>query len=252
MAGKCRNLRHKVMSLSALGAGALVFGAGRADATIISSGIIDQDVGFVSGIAVYVSPFLGPLNATFHFKTHHQTTRRTSFGSKITTVKRSIRAYGKSLFFEGNAAGTLTLFNTNAKWGAPVKPNAANELVGGRKWNNSGMNGVVWSLGNKSFPTTSSPNQYALFRFKTSTSPTKYDYGWIELSYSVSRTLNPLSYSPELVVDCWAYDDAGAIVVAGEEPPAAPEPGTLFQTGLAALALGAAGLRRWRKTRPSA
>ena len=45
-----------------------------------------------------------------------------------------------------------------------------------------------------------------------------------------------------------AYEDSGATIQAG----AIPEPGTAIPTGLAALALGATGIRRWRKSRKQA
>ena len=47
-----------------------------------------------------------------------------------------------------------------------------------------------------------------------------------------------------LTIHDWAYDDTGAVLPAG----VVPEPASTGM-GLGALALGAAGLRRWRKTR---
>src|SRR5215471_12222992 len=68
MAAKRKNLKKKIASLSALGAGALVFGAEEADATAIYSGPIDVHVGYgADGIAYYQSPGLGPDGASFDF-----------------------------------------------------------------------------------------------------------------------------------------------------------------------------------------
>jgi hypothetical protein len=59
------------------------------------------------------------------------------------------------------------------------------------------------------------------------------------------------SNGPDLTVVSWAFDDTGAPIHAGDEGGTVPEPGTLGTTGLAALTLGALGVRRWRNARPS-
>jgi len=64
-------------------------------------------------------------------------------------------------------------------------------------------------------------------------------YGWANIS--IDTNANTFTMTE------WAYDDSGA----GIEVGAVPEPEATV-TGLAALALGAAGLRRWRKSRKSA
>jgi hypothetical protein len=46
----------------------------------------------------------------------------------------------------------------------------------------------------------------------------------------------------------WAYDDSGDQIAAGDTG-GVPEPSTMALAGLGALALGAAGLRRWRAAR---
>jgi hypothetical protein len=45
----------------------------------------------------------------------------------------------------------------------------------------------------------------------------------------------------------WAYDTSGAQIFAGDT--GTPEPSTFALSGLAALALGAKGLRSWRAAR---
>jgi len=68
MAAKRKNRKKKIASLSALGAGALVFGAKEADASAIYSGPINVHVGYgPSGVDHYQSPGLGPGEATFYF-----------------------------------------------------------------------------------------------------------------------------------------------------------------------------------------
>jgi len=76
------------------------------------------------------------------------------------------------------------------------------------------------------------PSRYALFQFQDSNNNTQY--GWLEVSVSAIQ--------PNVTLDAWAYTEGSS----------APEPSTMSMTGLAALALGALGLRRWRASRKTA
>jgi hypothetical protein len=86
-------------------------------------------------------------------------------------------------------------------------------------------------------------NKFALFSFLNSASVV--NQGWVELSLTASAD-NPVT--EQLTIGGYAYDDSGAFLPAGSLTPV-PEPGTLGSTALAALALGAVGLRRWRSAR---
>jgi hypothetical protein len=90
-------------------------------------------------------------------------------------------------------------------------------------------------------------DRYALFEF---TDGGNTLYGWIQLSYSVDGfSLGPdPAFGPDLIIHSWAYDDSGQTIAAAY----VPEPGTASSLSLAALALGAVGLRKWRKARPAA
>ena len=69
------------------------------------------------------------------------------------------------------------------------------------------------------------------------------NYGWLELT-STSATGTPAT------IVGYAYDNSGASIVVGATGLSAiPEPGTNAALGLGALALGAAGVRRWRQNR---
>ena len=69
------------------------------------------------------------------------------------------------------------------------------------------------------------------------------NYGWLELA-STSATGTPAT------ILGYAYDNSGASIVVGQTGlSAVPEPGTNAALGLGALALGAAGVRRWRQNR---
>lgn len=79
-------------------------------------------------------------------------------------------------------------------------------------------------------------DQYALFRFKVGS---QTDYGWLELNLSYPTTGDPI-----FTVLGYAYDTSGNPIPAGV--PSVPEPRDL-PLAMGALALGALGLRGWRK-----
>ena len=83
---------------------------------------------------------------------------------------------------------------------------------------------------------------YIGFRFNPS--GTEVLYGWANV------TLTDGGSYGTFVINEWAYDDSGSSIQAGQTS-AVPEPAT-YALGLGALALGAAGLRRWRKQKKAA
>lgn len=86
---------------------------------------------------------------------------------------------------------------------------------------------------------TSGVSGYFGFRFDDQgQSGTNTVYGWARLTI-VLDDLNS-----EVTLHEWAYEDSGGAIQVG----AVPEPAAVT-TGLGALALGAAGLRRWRKAK---
>jgi hypothetical protein len=224
-------------SLSALGAGALVFGASRAEAGIIYSGILDAQMGFTSGSVTYKSPKLGASDASFAFWQNS----RSGFGYST----RQIRAYGYGLAM-AKQSGLIQLFNLGARW-SPGLAADSSMLVGGRTWGTRPIlsSTFVSGTGHGSFQ-----NRFALFKFDQGGQTL---FGWMQLSFSVSSQFGAdPAFGPELTIHDFAYDDSGALIDAGQTTATVPEPSTAVSTGLAALALGAAGLRSWRRNRKAA
>jgi hypothetical protein len=104
------------------------------------------------------------------------------------------------------------------------------------------------------FGNTAFSNKYALFFFDQPQGVNPL-YGWVKLSLHVQQ--NPV-LGPWVDILGVAYDDTGAPIHAGDigsvappppPPTQTPEPSTLASTAFGALALGAVGLRAWRKQR---
>jgi len=238
MARLRKNLQAKMASLSALGAGALIAGGATADASTIYSGPINFDVG-ASGQKLYSIPLTG--SATF-----------VNFLSKAaTTSSATVHRFHYRAILASGAAGVnvATVLSGNIghlrlfQPGALLTGAAASAApIGGRAWRSTANGGAISSALTGLAPFS---HEYALFRFTTAAGLT--DYGWVQLSYSVGT--DPGS-GPDLTIIDYAWNNSGALLPAGDT--GVPEPSTAGLMGLGALALGAAGLRRWRKSRQAA
>ena len=227
----------KLASLSALGVGALVVGAKDAKATVIF-GTPDAKVGFDAGFGgTFTSPTLGAGSANFQFTKIHSTPGLDS--------RRKVAFGGHSLQFKAFSTGfkTILKFSAGKTW----------STAGGTP---EGAGGVasVFGLNKTPFPSLAGQrtftSQFALFEF---TSGVQTLFGWVELSLQDNdRTNPPGPYGPDLTVIEWAYDDSGGHLAAGSLTSPVPEPSTLALAGLAALALGAAGVRRYKVARKAA
>ncbi|WOO39814.1 hypothetical protein [Rubellicoccus peritrichatus] len=87
---------------------------------------------------------------------------------------------------------------------------------------------------------TSGETGFMGFYFNLGSGP---QYGWAEVTFFDGN-------DPGITVHRWAYEDDGSSIQVGDTG-VIPEPATVA-TGLGALALGAAGLRRWRKAKQAA
>jgi hypothetical protein len=217
----------RLASLSALGAGVLGGTVGTAEASsIVFSGPVNANVGVCpqcGGSAVISGPNgAGGLLLATSFRTNSSGSARLHF----------VNLYGRA-----GARGTgfrmlLAAFPQNSKWGTR-RTSAGSELVVGQ---------IVSSEGNVSEHSTSfqGADRYLLFRFTGGSLPYAM-YGWAELLVSFPN------HGLDVDLVDWAYDTSGAQIPAGDT--GTPEPSTLVTTGLAALALGARGLRSWRAAR---
>jgi hypothetical protein len=231
-----RKSARKLASLSALGAGALVLGAGTADAGVIYSGTVGAKVGFDTGFnANYTSPALGAGGPSFKFS------RGTLNGAYNTHLRKMLfnQAGGINFAFNGSA---LQVFSAGALWSSRVG-SADHGRVATRDYGLNAFSHTI--IGNHSFT-----NKYALVTFGPSFSL----YGWIQLSLQINDVGGGSGANgPNLTIVDFAYEDSGQKLAAGAltpfvppPPSGTPEPATLATTGLAALILGAAGVRKWR------
>jgi len=215
----------KLVSLLALAAGSLAMPQS-SNADVI---VTDLTTNFItvgpSGSASFLLENL-PGTARLGFDFHE---RATMIGSS-----RAVSAAQK--------AGYVRL-KTHSSFLIPAAEGKTWDQIGGASAVSS-VNGFVAKANGYGVVPSSFIHLYLAFKFKDSTqvgSPVYY--GWIDASLS-----NPLSGSgPDVTIFSYAYDNTGAKIPMG----AVPEPGSAALLALGALALGAQGVRSWRRKRPT-
>jgi len=225
----------KLASLTAVGAGALALTAGKAEAsTIVYSNVLDQTIGFGSNPhQAEFNTFTGIGGPSFAFKT--ATTRNLNHYSR--TLKAT--AGSAAIFGFALTAAHDTHFRTfpaGAVWSHNSVGGGGTRVFANRAWGS----GSTHVFGN------AFTDRYLLFEFETSG---VVKYGWAEASLQlIDANSSAAADGPNLTLIRYAYDSDGALLAAGDTG-ALPEPSTLAQSGIAALLLGAEGLRRWRRRR---
>jgi hypothetical protein len=232
-----RTNRKRLASLSALGAGALGVTAGPAEASIIYSGIVDAHVGYDDAHRFTLA---GPNGAGGVFSTAYL-----QCGFTCTSAFSWIGLHAK-----GGAKGTGFQYQADPLYGGRILAAPANVV-----WNTDGGKQPTTSLfvvsdflsfaygRNRRSTDFNATDRYLMFEFIGGALPSPL-YGWAQL-----RVTGGFDDMGVTVID-WAYDNSGAQIPAGDT--GTPEPSTLALTGLAALALGAKGLRSWRAARKAA
>ena len=241
-----KSYRKMAASLSALGAGALLAG-GTAEAGVIYSGPLNVDVGFAPGaVDHFNSGPLGPFSDTFSFLRigYKGSNVRAIIGTGCGCVAFATQTLTHLGF---SARSFLKLFNAGAKWSTQVTGTHYYPFVkvGARLWGSTTRSGTPYTVHSTQGVGPFS-DKYALFVIGSGPDTL---YGWLHLSFSITNGFGPdPTFGPDLTILGWAYDDSGAQLPAGQ----APEPASAVSTGLAALAMGAAGLRKWRRARKPA
>ena len=225
----------KLASLSAVGAGALALTSGKAEAnTIEYSGILNRTIGFGSNSPQETfKTFTNIGGPSFTFKT--------AVSSSPPRYARSLIAIGGSNALFGFAMTVahdtqFATFPAGAVW--------MNSFVGGGGTRTFARH--AWGSGSTRIFGSPFTDKYLLFQFETNS---LLKYGWADVTLQlVDANSNSTADGPNLTVISYAYDSSGALLPAGDTG-STPEPSSLAESGLAALILGAEGLRRWRKTR---
>jgi hypothetical protein len=250
---KKTNLR-RLASLSALGAGALGVTAGAADAsTIVYSGIVDEKIGYGCGLGTSCAKatIMGPngvagimrgISAFFPYASSSN-----GFFVRRAVMSTRAGAHGTDFRVRANANGTPSAFPLSARFG---KPPASRSVAGGGLAFSSCITSGYPRCHTVNGTLFNSTDRYLLFRFTGGNLPHPL-YGWAELSISLTGgDHSGFPNGPDVTLVDWAYNLSGAEIPAGDT--GTPEPSTLALSGLAALALGAKGLRSWRAARNAA
>jgi len=227
----------RLASISALGAGALGVGAGSAEAGPITYTPLNGQVGVGPGFksTFSASSFKAPIVPGIDIYFRRQIfTASSAFATGLIRMDAGLSvnrvSQGADLAFQlrnavaGQKVTSLRSSTLNRSLLLGIRT-----LSGGVAGN--GQNGTF----------------YKLFAFVTS-SFAPVDYGWIKLHETLSPTTGP-----DVQILGLAYDQTGSTIAAGDtgasSAPATPEPSSAALASLSALALGAAGLRRWRAVR---
>jgi len=228
--------KKKLASLTAVGAGALALTAGKAEAnTIVYSNVLNQTIGFAAGDSAQEAfkTFTNIGGPSFSFKT---------------AVSSNAPRYARSLLATAGARANFgfamtvahdtqfATFSAGAVW--------SHNFVGGGGTRTFAVR--AWGSGSTRIFGSPFTDKYLLFAFETTS---LLQYGWAEVTLQLADAdSNATADGPNLTLISYAYDSSGALLPAGDTG-STPEPSSLAESGLAALVLGAEGLRRWRKAR---
>jgi hypothetical protein len=227
---------NKLVSLAAVSAGALALTSGKAEAsTILYSGVLDSTIGYGSSNLQKqsFSTFANSGGPSFLFAAA-LSVNQAHYSRTLKATAGSVAPFGFALTVADNHFRT---FAAGAVW--------ANSFVGGGGTRTFAKRS--WGSGDTGAQEAPFNDKYLLFQFETNS---VLQYGWAEATLQlVNADSNDGADGPNLTIISYAYDSSGALLPAGDTG-VVPEPSTLAESGIAALLLGAEGLRRWRKAKP--
>jgi hypothetical protein len=258
-----RKTAARLASLSALGVGALGVGAGDAYANVVFSGSLNGHVGFQnSSLSHFTLRFglagiYGGSHTTANFKSQQMAFVTERSGTAKGGVRGVFFANNSKLHFgTSNTIGIHAFHDTvhknyfarlrssGAVWSSALN-NRTSGLIASRSWHTQvgtrrggGKARAFWG------DAPSFTDQYVLFSFDSGSNTY---FGWLDLSLSITKAngSNAL-YGPNLTINSFAYETTPDRFLPAGSDESVPEPATVELTGLAALALGAVGVRRWR------
>lgn len=261
----------QLASLTAAGASAIALTGAKAEASIIASPVLNISVGFSADQTVSAN---NNFTAAMHaFNTFAATglnfavkARSGAFsnGSDNHSAGFLFSAF-RDVYARGHAgpvtSGTLWDNNRVAKgqsWNIGLGIFLGE--LGSRSWgrNTTGINGtLVTHSSTHGLPSVE--DAYLLFEFPVG--PSSFDFGWLEFSLQVTNNFGGPAGDPQYLAPHLDGPNATIVQYAFQNTPdtpipagdtGVPEPATIAESGLAALVLGAEGLRRWRKARKAA
>lgn len=213
----------KLPALLAISAGVMAL-APEGEAQIVWSGVLDVHIGIGSGdVGTYMLDVPGNDDAFF----------RVIGGNGFVVVAYNSNSDADLRFRTAPTGGAASFFKpavTGQKWGT----------LGGGSKTGATLGGLENGGGIKGLPSYS--HKYALFQFIDNTAGNAVCYGWLDLSGVIGGP-----DTPSITLHSWAYDASGAEIPAGFT--AVPEPQAAALATGAALVLGAAGVRAWRRQR---
>jgi len=222
----------QLASITAVGAGAIALTGGKAEASIIDSGLLNTPIIFQSNSVL--SGFAQAGSALFH-----SLAGGPSFAIKLFSAKSSSGTYNRFAVESMNTGGVFKdpRVVAGATWNTAISNGTNYGRLGYRRW---GMSQTT----TRGLPSVT--DTYSLFRF---TGGSGVEYGWLEFSVSVVNANSAAAADgPNVTLVQYAFDNTGATIAAGDGA-VTPEPSSIAESSLAALILGAEGLRRWRKAR---
>jgi hypothetical protein len=232
------NRIHKLASLTAVGAGAITLTSGTANASIITSPVLNFSLSF-------------PDNSNpsfFHTVASHLfsiSANAPNFYAALYSFQAGANTFNR--FANLRSAGLSTQF---------LNP-YHDRIAAGKTWNQvftaqsnfARLADRLWGGSSNTKGLPAGTGFFELFRFNAGG---QTDYGWVEYNVAMTEANSSLaSNGPNITIVQYAWQTTpdtplGAGVT---QTSAVPEPTPFTETALGVLVLGAEALRRWRKSK---